>query len=472
MAPCSSLLYLVFYLYKNKEGDIINKKFIELREKYPNFYYNSYQVINHEDYIEITWNFEIENLYKFNPTTKIFINTINKNEDFINYLAFHLGLVELISYWKATCSLNVIIKCGTLDEYQINWFKKLYYNGLGEFFYINNINISIKDFMNIKTIGSNTQFNIQYLGVGNLIPIGGGKDSCVSLELLKDYFENNTAFIINPKTPMLECANKAGYKDKIIKVERKIDPNLLELNKQGYLNGHTPFSSMVAFLTYLTAYLTNKKYIILSNEASANESTIIGSNINHQYSKTYEFENDFNNYTKKYFKINIKYFSLLRGLSEFQIAYIFSKYEKYHNIFKSCNVGSKTIPWLWCSNCSKCLFVYIVLSPFLYKEKLINIFNKDLFEDKKMLKIFLELTGNSDTKPFECVGTISEVRYAISLTINKLLENNIKLPYLLDYYYKNYELESYNKEMLTKYNSENNIPDDFNKLVMEALAWK
>lgn len=462
-------------MYKFRKGDIIYKHFNELRNSYPHFYYNSYSYEVDDNYLNITWNFEIDNLTTFNPSIKIKIDNLNitdKDNNFIDYLVFHLGLIELISYWKATCSPNVIVKCGYLDEYQINWFKKLYYNGLGEFFYVNHINIDEVNFMNLTTIGKNKKFsNLNYQGNGNLIPIGGGKDSVVSLELLKDYYDNNTAFMINPKVPMLECAKVAGYdSNKTIEVKRVIDANLLKLNKEGYLNGHTPFSSMVAFLTYLVAYLSSKKYIILSNEASANESTVIDTNINHQYSKTYEFENDFNSYTHKYFQIDINYFSLLRGLSEFQIAYLFSKFEKYHLVFRSCNVGSKNNPWNWCSNCAKCLFVYIILSPFLYKEKLIKIFNNDLFDNNELLDIFLELTGNSDTKPFECVGTISEVRYALSLTINNLLKRKEKLPYLLDYYYKNYKLEDYNEDMLKKYNLKNNIPLEFNELVMGELT--
>ena len=43
-----------------------------------------------------------------------------------------------------------------------------------------------------------------------------------------------------------------------------------------------------------------------------------------------------------------------------------------HKIFKSCNVGSKSIPWNWCCDCPKCLFVYIILSPFLTKEERIK----------------------------------------------------------------------------------------------------
>ena len=95
---------------------------------------------------------------------------------------------------------------------------------------------------------------------------------------------------------------RAGYKDKIVYVKRTIDKNLIELNKQGYLNGHTPFSSMLAFLSYLVAYLTGKKYIALSNESSANESNVEGEKINHQYSKSFEFEQDFRNYADKYLR--------------------------------------------------------------------------------------------------------------------------------------------------------------------------
>ena len=144
---------------------------------------------------------------------------------------------------------------------------------------------------------------------------------------------------------------------------------------------------------------------------------------------------------------------------------LFSKYEKYHNIFKSCNVGSKSIPWKWCCNCPKCLFVYTILSPFLYKEKLINIFGEDLFENKELLNTFIELTGFGKNKPFECVGTYKEVRYAITKAIAKL----DKLPYLLKYYKDNYPLEDLNINLETEYNSENNLDKHFEEILKEEL---
>lgn len=443
-------------------------KYNELRNKYDTFIYDSYEIEELENTTKITYNFIVPSLTQYKPTLEV---KKFKIDSFTKNLIFHIGLVELVSYWKTTCSKNVIIKAGYINKEQIEFFKKLYFYGLGELFYTNGITPNYDDFINIKCELKEQNIEIpNYVGNGNLIPIGGGKDSNVTLEIMKSDFEDNLCFIINPKQVTLSCAQTAGYSnEKIVTVKRTIDKNLIELNKQGFINGHTPFSALVAFLSYFNAYITGKKYILLSNESSANESNVDGTKINHQYSKTYEFECDFNEYTKKYFKIDIKYFSLLRPLSEYQIAMLFSNYEKYHEIFKSCNVGSKKEPWHWCCSCPKCLFVYIILSPFLYKEKLIRIFGEDLFEKEDLLDIFIELTGYGKTKPFECVGTYEEVRYAITKTISKL----DKQPYLLKYYKEHFELENLNKNLENKYNLENNLNPYFENLLKSELKkWR
>ena len=443
-------------------------KYNELRNKYDTFIYDSYEIEELENTTKITYNFIVPSLTQYKPTLEV---RKFKIDSFTKNLIFHIGLVELVSYWKATCSKNVIIKAGYINKEQIEFFKKLYFYGLGELFYTNGITPNYDDFINIKCELEEQNIEIpNYVGIGNLIPIGGGKDSNVTLEIMKSDFEDNLCFIINPKQVTLSCAQTAGYSnEKIVTVKRTIDKNLIELNKQGFINGHTPFSALVAFLSYFNAYITGKKYILLSNESSANESNVEGTKINHQYSKTHEFECDFNEYTKKYFKIDIKYFSLLRPLSEYQIAMLFSNYEKYHEIFKSCNVGSKKEPWYWCCSCPKCLFVYIILSPFLYKEKLIKIFGEDLFKKEDLLDTFIELTGYGKTKPFECVGTYEEVRYAITKTISKL----DKQPYLLKYYKEHFELENLNKNLENKYNRENNLNPYFENLLKSELKkWR
>ena len=449
--------------------------FINLRNRYKEFIYKSYKIEEDNNKIRIEYFFEIPNLSNFNPYIEIEKRDIkfkNINSDIVKNLVFNLGMIELISYWKCACTKKIIVECGILNKEQIEWFKKLYYYGLGEFRYINNIGVSMEEMLEIEVktkdeyildLEENHSNNL----IGTLIPIGGGKDSCVTAETLKKDKDNNLCLIVGGKEPSIKCAEIAGYKDKIIYVTRTIDRNLLELNKQGFLNGHTPFSSMLAFLSYLIAYLTGKKYIALSNESSANESNVEGEKINHQYSKSFEFEEDFRNYANKYLNANVEYFSMLRPLNELQIAKLFSRNEKYHTIFRSCNVGSKKIPWEWCGNCPKCLFVYTILSPYLYKEKLVNIFKQDLFENKDMLNTFIELCGYGKTKPFECVGTYEEVNYAISKTTQNL--NNNELPYLLKYYKENYKLVDTSNDITKRYNKENNLSKEFDNILRKAI---
>lgn len=441
--------------------------FNKLRREYPNFIYDSYKIEEIDDILRISYKFKIEGLTEFNPYYEIekkYITNKNIDERLLKYMVFHIGLVELVSYFKCTCSPNVIINADYIDEQQIKWFKKLYYYGLGEMLYTNGIEVEINDLMNITcTKSMNDTIDVDYHGIGNLIPIGGGKDSCVSLEVMKSEKSINTPIVMNPKDIHLNCIKAGGYNN-YFAYKRVLDRKIVDLNNKGFLNGHTPFSSLVAFTTYMCAYLCNKKYIILSNENSANEPTVLGTKINHQYSKSYEFECDFNEYTSKYFNIDIKYFSLLRPLNEFTIGMLFSNYTKYHDVFKSCNVGSKSTPWEWCCKCPKCLFVYIILSPFLYKDRLIDIFKTDLYEDKSLIKTFDELLGYSETKPFECVGMYEEVRYAVS----KLIVRLDNLPPLLRYYKDKYPMELEHKFELD-YSSENNLSKHFDELLRNEV---
>lgn len=451
-------------------------QFIEYRNKYKEFHFNKYKIKEDDEALYIEYEFEIPKLTKFNPTIKILKKSFkfkDINNKCIKNMVFHIGLIELISYWKSTCSPKIVIKCGYLNQEQIEWWKKIYFYGLGELFYTNNIKTNIQDFVTIECTNDNNSLEFtktDEIFNGYIVPIGGGKDSVVTLETLKIDTKNDYCLIINPKPVTLKCAQIAGFEDKnIIEIYRNIDKNLIDLNKEGFINGHTPFSALLAFLSYFVAYMLSKKYIALSNENSANESNVVGEKINHQYSKSFEFECDFENYSNKYLKTPVKYFSFLRPLNELQIAKIFSRHEKYHSVFKSCNVGSKEKEWKWCCNCPKCLFAYIILSPYLYKEKLVNIFGCDLFEKSELLKTFIELTGNGETKPFECVGTYEEVNFAVSKTIRNIEEQNKQLPYLLKYYKDNYNLVDTKNDITLTYNEDNNLNEEQNAILRKEV---
>ena len=417
------------------------QKYREFREKFKTFIYNGYTIEESESKIDVVYDFSVPGLSDFAPTWS-FPKKINKNfseDDKFKNMVFSLGMVELVSYWKIACPPTVLVKCGYLDEDMIAWWKSLYFNGLGEFYYTNGIEENQQDFMEIivdnhmeKPVVDNIDLSLD----GNLIPIGGGKDSALTLDVLKEEKDKNFCYIINPRGATIETYKAAGYdEDKVIAVKRTLDKNMLALNKEGYLNGHTPFSAIVAFSATIAAYINGLKYIALSNESSANESTVEGSYVNHQYSKSFQFEKDFHEYEESYIGSGTYYFSLLRPMSEFQIAKHFANCPEYHDIFRSCNVGSKED--IWCGHCPKCLFVWLILSPFLSQKRLTEIFGRNLVDDKEMEKYFSQLIGLEKEKPFECVGSRDEINASITLTIRDFdfgFNKGDTLPYLFERY--------------------------------------
>lgn len=424
-------------------------KFEQLREKHGEFIYESYE-INEDSFV---FHFRMDK-FRFNPKWSFSPELIKnaKDKKLLQYAVFSLGMSELVSYWKCACPPVVKINCGALNDEQIKWWKKLYFNGLGEMFYRNGIETDVESFMDIIPISKDIPSFDTESGLngetGFLIPIGGGKDSVVTLELLKEYKDNIACYIINPRGATLGCAHTADYPDsQIIGVKRTIDKQLLELNAMGYLNGHTPLSSVIAFSSWIFAYCNNKKYVSLSNESSANESNVSGTGINHQYSKSTEFEADFRYYTKKYFSPFPEYFSMLRPWSEWQIAKKFVSYPKYFPVFQSCNLGSKTDTW--CSNCAKCLYVYIMLAAFLDDDRLIGIFGKNMLQNEEYRDLFNGLVYQDYDKPFECVGTKAEINLALftaaekrkggelPLLLKDYMKNNVDKPNSLDNYFDN-----------------------------------
>jgi hypothetical protein len=203
---------------------------------------------------------------------------------------------------------------------------------------------------------------------------------------------------------------------------------------------------MLAFYSLLVGVLSGRKNIALSNESSANEATVIGTEVNHQYSKSYEFEADFRQFVKRYLSDELNYYSFLRPLSELQIAMLFSQYPQYFSVFKSCNAGSKQD--VWCCNCSKCLFTFIILSPFIAPQTMEELYGENLFEKPSLLRTLQELCGLTSEKPFECVGTIEEVCLALVQAVRQYE----KLPVLLQYFvetglYKQYAEVDFNEQL-------------------------
>ncbi|MFH1657279.1 MAG: hypothetical protein ABH919_02325 [bacterium] len=438
------------------------KKVDALRKKYPRFVYKKYSYEKSGNDLIISFIFETGDL-RFAPQIKI------KNAGplpTIDNLVFNLGLIESLSYWKATGSPEIIIEAGNLNKEQIKWWQDLIKKGMGQFFYENKINF--KNFVKITCPGKDKVIAplSRNLKKRTLIPLGDGKDSLTTLNIIK---EPTACFSLNPTA----TTGKILQNQNSIIVDRKIDPNLLELNRKGYLNGHTPFSAYLAFLTVLCGVVFDYKYIALSNERSANEGNTeyLGETINHQYSKTFSFEKKFRSYCRKYLSTDIEYFSFLRPLYEIQIAKIFSQFKQYHSLFLSCNEAKKTYSGTkktsnhWCGNCSKCLFVYAILYPFLPKEEMIKIFGQDFFMNKKLLPVMRDLIEPQRVKPWECVGTREESLIAFYLSWKKS-PDSILLKYWGENIRPQYSnLEKRAERILHSWNKQHNLPQQFSALL-------
>lgn len=459
-------------------GKIDNQQHYEaLRDDFPVFVYESCSFVKRNDDLELQFIFSVNNHYFFKPIIRIPCQgeiTANLSDDLLYSMAFNIGMVEMISYWKAFCSPRILVKPFGLNPGQQQWWKKLFRHGLGEFFFTNGITIPGNELFSFefpKLTPFLTKTSPPRLMNKVLIPVGGGKDSVVSLELLKQFSEKNIAVVVNHREATREVLRVAGYDNKrIVEVKRSIDPLLISLNKQGFLNGHTPFSALLAFVTSLCACMWGTRYIALSNESSANEVTIPDTIINHQYSKSLEFEKDFREYFYNNIFEGLEYFSFLRPLNELQIGLLFSGLKKYHPVFKSCNEGSKTD--IWCGKCPKCLFTFIILSPFTEAKNMESIFGKDLFSDSSLIPLLDQLTGASSNKPFECVGTIDEVNVAMTAQVNKRHSED-PLPSLIKHYADSELYLKYSEEdmsvRLAGFNQPHFLQRPFEEILNKAL---
>lgn len=448
------------------------EKFLKLREQFPFMVYQSYQFSTDADAVSVKFHFNLANKYHFQPSLTIparsFYHWQSVSPMLLENMIFHIGMVEAVSYWKAACPPLFIVEAGILSSDQISWWKNIYFNGLGEFFYLNNIQTTMNEFMEIQ-VQSQKIFEKQPAPVSDkvLVPVGGGKDSVVSLELLR-HEKKVIPVIMNPRDASSACAALAGFStQQTAIVYRQLDNQLLELNQAGFLNGHTPFSALLAFTSLLVSAASGARSIALSNESSANEATVPGMQVNHQYSKSIDFERDFRQYVNSFITEDIAYFSFLRPINELQITKLFAQYPAYHQAFKSCNVGSKTDTW--CCNCPKCLFTWVALSPFVSQQKLTDIFGENLFQKTALLPILESLSGLAAVKPFECVGTTSEVLAALQ-ALPSSAEDHPALLKAFALKTKNFTLAAETlDDFLRAFNEDHYLPESFLHILKKVL---
>lgn len=337
--------------------------------------------------------------------------------DAVHHFLYYLHIAAGISYYKAFIPDQIRVETRPLSELAARFFDDFYLKGLGEFAFKNKMDLGDK----IRfPFGDSARPLMTPLNLKrrSAVPIGGGKDSVVTLETLKRITEPVVGLSVGRHKTIEEIAMIAQVP--LFVIQRVLSANLFEFNKKGAFNGHVPMVGILSFIFLVAAIVYDFDTIAMSNERSANSGNLLynGREVNHQWSKSVEFEEKFQHLVSEEMTREITYFSILRPLSEFQIASVFSDMTAYHPCFSSCNRGYKITganDSKWCGECDKCRFVFLALSPFVEKKALLDIFGRDLFSDTSHLGKFKELLGVEGYKPFECVGEVEESQAALYL---------------------------------------------------------
>lgn len=392
-------------------------------------------------------NFEFIEEINFNPNGKELRKLNTKEQEALNLSFQYLHLVAGISYYKTLLPKNIKINTMVLNKDQKDFFDKLYLYGLGEFAFKNDLNLDGKINFPYNKDAKNKGVNIK-LNDDIIVPIGGGKDSIVTLEILKTLKNQKLyTFSVNTAKPIKDCCDLSECEN--ILVTRKISPTLLEiirdLKKYNAYNGHVPITSIIAFISVCAGIIYNCNTTVISNEKSSNIGNTMynGIMVNHQWSKSFEAEKMIHDFIQNYITTEFNYFSLIRPMYEIHIAKVFSQIKKYDEVFSSCNKNFKIIkdsePKRWCRNCDKCRFVFLILAPFMKKNKLVKIFDKNMLNDESQYEGYKELTGLSGCKPFECVGEIDESVISFYLLKNTEFKNDFIVKEINDKILKLYD---------------------------------
>ncbi len=333
-----------------------------------------------------------------------------------------LHLIAGVSYYKTAVPSDIRVDGYAIDAETAALLTDIYENGLGEFAYRNGLSLRGK----IRfPPGVPDAFPVSPVGLPShaLVAIGGGKDSLVSIEALRAADIEQTVTWIGSSPLIAACATRTGLPT--LNITRQLAPQLFEYNRQGAYNGHIPVTAINSAILVLAALLHGDDQVVFSNERSASygseildEHGNIVAEVNHQWSKGWDFERAFGDYVEKHVASDLHYYSLLRPLSELAVARQFAKTDRYDTHFSSCNrnfhiLGERPAN-RWCGQCPKCHFVFLALAPFMPKPRLMGIFGRNLLDEAALAPGFDALIEYRDHKPFECVGEGREARAAFA----------------------------------------------------------
>ncbi len=326
-----------------------------------------------------------------------------------------------ISYYKTSLPKTIEIE-HPVSQADADFFHTVYEKGLGELFFTNKIDPTgiVKFTANMETAAQKPAKPAAKKKLKVLVPFGGGKDSVVTAMLLKEAGHEVTLLRVGAHGAIDALAKALGLP--LLLVDRRLDPKLFHLNAKGALNGHVPITAILSALAVLVAETAGFDVVAFSNERSASDGNTVWSDleINHQWSKSLEFEKAFRTHLADTCGTGVEWVSLLRPWSELRIVREFVRFEQALPLFTSCNKNWKIDPSkrqqkLWCRACPKCAFTGLLLAAFLPRETVVDLQGGDVLTESGLVTMYRELLGLEGHKPFECVGTPHETAAAFHL---------------------------------------------------------
>lgn len=384
--------------------------------KYRRFIFENYTFSPETGVLDLQYKLDEE--LSFTETYRFDFPFVNYSPEALERALQMLFFLAGVSYYKRYLPPEIVVKAGSIDTQTASFLSKTYQHGLGEFWYVNKLDPRTPVVFPVTTELAPTPPMQTPLPKGLLIGVGGGKDSLVTIEALRDHPDGITTWSLNHRHLLEPLVEQIGTTHAW--VERTLDPQLSGQKDPTIYHGHVPISAIFAATGTIVAILTGRRDNIVSNEQSANEPTLHyqGVAINHQYSKSQDFEQKYQKQLQHDFGGQLRYYSYLRPLTELRIAELFAKtaYEKYKNVFSSCNRayvhGSDHL--FWCGECSKCAFVFLMLTPFLARAELEQLWHgKNLLLTPELQPTYRQLLGIEGDKPLDCVGEIKESRAAM-----------------------------------------------------------
>ncbi len=339
-------------------------------------------------------------------------------------------LLAGVSYYKTAAPPVIDLGTTALTDTERVFLRDFYLRGLGEYAYKNGLDLSDLRFeapAAARTAGAATELP----GMRALVPFGGGIDSIVTVEGVREVAADTALFVVSrPGDRFAAIERPAAVSGlPVIRAGREIDPQLLRSAELGFRNGHVPVTGIISAIAVLAAVLDDRDAVVMSNEWSASVPTLVhrGEPVNHQYSKSAVFESAFRDVLAAAEPGLPRYFSALRDRTELWVGERFAAMTEYHQSFRSCNrafaLDSARRLDHWCGQCDKCCFIDLILAPFMPAQALRAVFaagggGGEPLDNPELEPKFLALLG-SGTKPFECVGEVNECRAAVVLAARR-----------------------------------------------------